>query len=64
MVNLSKNVIYIIGLAIFIGAMLILSTMLWDLLAPLVAAFGAFAIVAVMLLAFVGAWIMKRGSNP
>lgn len=62
--KLGKNVIYLLGLAIFIGAMFFLSDIMIALFAPVIQMFGMFAIIALMVLALVGAWVMKKGSSP
>jgi H+/Cl- antiporter ClcA len=62
-VKFTKNTIWIIGLAIFLGAMLFLSNIMVALFAPLITMFGMFGIIMVLIMAFLGAWIMKKGSK-
>lgn len=62
--KIGKNAIYIIGLAIFLGAMLVMSDIMLVLFAPLITMFGAFALAMLFLMVFLGAWMMKKGSKP
>lgn len=62
--KLGKNAIYLIGLAIFLGAMLVFADLMLALFAPVLTIFGAFAFIALLGMAFLGAWIMKKGSSP
>lgn len=62
--RIGKNVIYIIGLAIFLGAMLLFADLALALFAPVLGIFGGFALVALFIMVFLGAWIMKKGTSP
>jgi hypothetical protein len=61
--KITKNTIWIIGLAIFLGAMLFLSNIMVALFSPLITMFGIFGVVMVLIMAFLGAWIMKKGTK-
>ena len=62
--KIGKNVIWILGLAIFFGAMAFLSNIIMALFAPVITMFGMLAIVILFLIAFLGLWVMKKGSKP
>lgn len=62
--KLGKNAIYVIGLAIFLGAMLFFSDLMMAIFAPVITMFGMFAFIALFFIALVGAWMMKRGTSP
>ena len=59
--KLGKNLIWIFGLAIFLGAMIVLSDLMLAVFSPIISMFGGFAIIAVLLMVFIGAWIMNKG---
>ena len=62
--KLSKNLLWILGLAIFLGATMILSDLILAIFAPVIAMAGLLGLIVVLLLVFLGLWVMKKGSKP
>lgn len=61
--KIGKNIIWLLGLAIFLGAMVFLADIMMALFAPVITMFGMLAIVILFVMAFLGAWIMKKGTK-